>query len=143
MLSAGDLRPLSGSVQKNAKVFCQELDVAARTVFEDESESAGSADSWNGGRRKTESNGRGQIAQFLVQMGFERLKLLGSCRALIPRLEGHKKGRVITGANKTEQTEADEAGRVLDSRCIDQDFFHISGDGGRAFQRSSVGQLHD
>src|SRR5579862_116948 len=75
-------------------------------------------------------------------MSLKRLKLLSPCRAFAPGFEGHKKSRVVTGPNKTEQTESDEAGDVFDSRRIDQDFFYISGDGGRAFQRSPIGQLH-
>jgi hypothetical protein len=62
------------------------------------------------------------------------LKLLGSCLALTPRLEGHKKGGVVTGANKADQTETDETGDVLDARSINQEFFHIRRDGRRAFE---------
>src|SRR4029077_12864716 len=105
-----DFRPLSGSFKKNTQVFGEELNIAARTVFENECKSAGSADAWNGGRGKTEGNCCWQPAQLLVEMCFERLKLLSSRLALAPRLEGHKKARVVTNGSKTEQTEAEEAG---------------------------------
>ena len=53
---AGDFRPLSRGFKKDVQVSGEELNIAARTVFEDKGESAGSADAGNGGRGKTEGN---------------------------------------------------------------------------------------
>ena len=53
---AGDFRPFPRRIQKNAQVFGQELNIAAGTVFEDERESARSADTGNGRRGKTEGD---------------------------------------------------------------------------------------
>src|SRR4029077_15168495 len=86
-------------------------------------------------------DGRGQPAQFPIEVRLNGLKLFGACRALIPRLERDKKERVVTGAYKAEQTKTDDAGRVSNSRCICQNFFNVSRDGCRAFQRSSVREL--
>ena len=74
-------------------------------------------------------------------MCLDGLKLFGSGLALIPGLERNKKERVITGAHIAQQTEADDAGRIFNPRSIGQDFFHVSRDRSRAFQRSSVWEL--
>ena len=75
---AADFRPFAGRVQKKAHIFGQELNIAARTVFQNECEPAGGPDARNSWRGKTESNSRRQFAQLLVQMRFDGLKLLGS-----------------------------------------------------------------
>src|SRR5271169_5256963 len=75
-------------------------------------------------------------------MSLQRLKLLGPGLALIPGLEGHKKSRVVTGAHKTEQAEADETRDMLDPGRVHEGFFHIHGNRPRPFQRSAVGKLH-
>src|SRR5207245_3025792 len=103
-------RAFAGRFQKGGQILRQELDIVAGAVLEDESESAGVADTRNSGRGKPEGNCRRQLAQFLVEMRLDRLKLFGSCRALIPGLERDKKERVVTGAHKAEQTETDDAG---------------------------------
>ncbi len=66
-------------------------------------------------------------------MRLDRLKLFGSCRALIPGLERDEKERVITGSHEAQQTEADDAGRVLNARRTRKDFFYIRRGRGRAF----------
>src|SRR5713101_3009790 len=48
----------------------------------------------NRGWRKTEGNGRGQSAQFPVQVRFDGLELFRAALALIPRFEGHEEERV-------------------------------------------------
>jgi hypothetical protein len=83
---AGDLRPLSRCVKKRIQVLRQELDAAARAVFEDERESARGANARDGWRRKTECDSRWQFGKLLIQMRLDRLKLLGAGRALVPRL---------------------------------------------------------
>ena len=74
-------------------------------------------------------------------MRLDRLKLFGFCPALIPGLERDKEERVITGAHVAQQTEAYDAGRVLDPRRTRQNFFHIGSDRGRALHRSPVRKL--
>ena len=59
---AGNLRPLASRFHKSAQVLREELDIAAGTVFQDESESAGGANPRNGGRGKRESDSRRQLA---------------------------------------------------------------------------------
>src|ERR1700691_235089 len=75
-------------------------------------------------------------------MCLKRLKLLRPRLALVPGLEGHKKCRAVTGANKTKQTETDETGNVFDARRIHQDFFHVGRDRRGAFERRPIRQLH-
>src|ERR1700728_3747397 len=74
-------------------------------------------------------------------MRLDGLKLLGSGRALIPRLERDDKESVVAGANKTEQAEADDAGRVFYTRRIRQNVFDLGRSLRCRLQRSTVGQL--
>ena len=74
-------------------------------------------------------------------MSLDRLKLLVPAFAGVPGLESHREKRVIAGTNKAQQTEAHDAGRVLNSGGTHDDFFDISRNRSRPFQRSSVGQL--
>ena len=127
--------------KKYAQVPGEELNIAARTVFEDKGESAGSADARNRRRGKTEGHSRRQLAQLPVEMSLDRLKLLVSRLAGVPGLEGHRKERVVAGTNKTKQTEAHDGGRVLNPGGIHNDFFNVLRDRSRPLQRSRVGQL--
>ena len=74
-------------------------------------------------------------------MRLDRLQLLGSRSALVPRLESHKKERVVSGSDEAEQAEANDAGGVPDAGSVGQDFLDIGRDGGGAFQRSAVREL--
>src|SRR5580692_9124298 len=74
-------------------------------------------------------------------MRLDCLELFGSLGALIPRLECDKKERVVTGAHVAQQTETDDACRVLYAGRAHQDFLYISGSRSCTFQRSAVREL--
>src|SRR5713101_7188160 len=83
-----------------------------------------------------------KLAELPIQTCLDLLKLLCPRRSLIPWLQSDKEERVITGPHVAQQTEADDAGGILDARCVSQDFFNVSCSRIRAFQRSRVRQLH-
>src|SRR5579863_9043718 len=74
-------------------------------------------------------------------MRLDRLKLLVSGRALVPRLESDDKESVVAGANKTEQTEADDAGLVFHPRCVRQNVFYLCPCLRCSLERRVIGQL--
>src|SRR5277367_3781740 len=74
-------------------------------------------------------------------MRLDGLKLLGSGRAFIPRLESHYKESVVAGTNKTEQAETDDAGRVFHTRRTRQNVFDLRRGLRGPLQRCAVGQL--
>ena len=131
---AGDFRALASGVEKSGEVPGEEWNVGAGTVFKDEGEAAGSADAGNGRRGESESNSLGQFAQLAVEVRLDRLKLFSRLSALIPGLQGDGKERVVAGADKTQQTEADDAGGVSNAGSIGNDFFNVGSDGGGAFE---------
>src|ERR1700675_1631843 len=99
---AGDFRPLSGSFHKGGQVFCEELNITARTVFQHERKASGGSHTRNRRRRKPERHGTRQLAQLLIQMRLKGLKLLFTRLALIPELEVHEERRVVSGARKAQ-----------------------------------------
>src|ERR1700722_15621823 len=74
-------------------------------------------------------------------MRLDGLKLLGSGLAFIPWLESDYEESVVTGTNKTEQAEADDACRILHTRCVRQNVFDLCCSLRRPLQRSAIGQL--
>src|SRR5271156_4219875 len=74
-------------------------------------------------------------------MRLQGLILLVSGLPFVPGLEGDEKGRIVAGTNITQQAEADEGSDSCDSRRIQQNFFHIGGDGRGASEGGAVGQL--
>jgi hypothetical protein len=113
--------------QKDIQILGEELNIGARAIFKHECESPRSADPGYRWRREAERNSRRQLAQLLVEVRFDCLKLLGSGRALVPRLQGHDKERVVTRADITEQAEANNGRRVFDTRCVGQYFLDVYG----------------
>jgi hypothetical protein len=80
-------------------------------------------------------------AELLVQPRLDLLKLLISCLATIPGLEGNKIKGAVAGANGIEQAEANDAVVILNSGCGPQDLFDFSRCRGRSFNRCRIGKL--
>jgi hypothetical protein len=99
----------------------KKLDVLAGAVFQNESESAGGADSGNRRRRESERHAFRKRAQLPIQVRLDGLELLGSGLAVVPVLHGDKDERVVAGSHQAEQAEAQNAGGVLDARRLRQD----------------------
>src|SRR5207245_4172342 len=97
--------------------------ILACTVLKNKSESARSANTRNGRRGKVESNSFRKLTKFAIQTRFDDLKLLQPGLPIVPWLERDKEKSVVTGAREAEQTEANDAGRGLHSRCVRQDVF--------------------
>src|ERR1700721_4127233 len=75
-------------------------------------------------------------------MRLDGLELLCSGSALIPRLERDHEESVVAGANKTQQTETDDAGRIFHSRRAGENVFDLCRGLRCSLERSAVGQLH-
>src|SRR5580704_1572660 len=74
-------------------------------------------------------------------MRLDGLKLLGSGRAFVPRLESDYKESVVAGTHETEQAETDDAGGVFHARCVRQNVFDLRRGLRCPLQRCAVGQL--
>ena len=81
---AGYLRAFPRRGNECVKVCRQELHILAGAILQNERESAGSADSGNGGWRKVECDSFWKLAEFLVNALLHHLKLLGPGLAVLP-----------------------------------------------------------
>ena len=137
--------PISGRLRAAAmnlfRLSDKKLDVLAGPVFQDERESAGSADAGNGGRREAEGHSFRKLAQLPIQVRLDGLELLGSGLAIVPVLHGDEEECVVAGSHEAEQAEAQNAGGVLDAGRLRQNILdfrrHLLG----SLQRGGVGKL--
>ena len=79
------------------------------------------------------------LAQFLIDVLLDHLKLFVPRFALAPILQSHEKKCVVTGAHKTEQAKAHDAGGVFHSRRLTQDRLDFPRDLVCALERSCIG----
>ena len=101
-IDAANFGTFACSLKKRVDVLRKELNIAARTIFEQKRESAGCADPRNGRRREPEYNRLRHSAEFTIQIGFQALKLFCARGALVPRLEANEEGRVIRGTHEAQ-----------------------------------------
>src|SRR4029453_15419297 len=119
-----DLGPFAGRLQELVQVVHQELGFPPGAIFEDELESAGRADTLNGGWREGEYGPLRKSDELQVQLRLDHLELLLDVLPVFPRLQGDPEERVVSAAGQAEGTEPDSRGRVLDPRRLLEDFFH-------------------
>src|SRR5580658_8591219 len=130
----GDLRALARSRKEFCQVACKERDVLAGAILKHERDSAGCSDARNRRRREAENRPGGKILELLVQTCLYGLILFGSALSLVPGFQADPEEAVVTGADITEQTEANHASRVLDARCVREYLLHLSRSRAGAFQ---------
>ena len=133
---------LASGRQELVQVVCQELNVPPGTVFEHELKSAGSADSRDRRRREAESGSFRKLAELLVQARLDFLILFRSGLAVAPGLQRDEKEGVVTGPDKAEQAEADNARGVFDAGRVGEDLLNLSRRCAGALQRSRIRKLH-
>src|SRR5580658_957772 len=75
-------------------------------------------------------------------MRLDGLELLSPGRALIPRLERDYEESVVAGANKTQQAETDDAGRIFHTGRAGENVFDLGRGLRCSLERSAVRQLH-
>src|SRR4029453_7817503 len=100
-------------------------------ILKDELESAGRADTLNGGWREGEDGPRRKGEELQVQLCLDHLELLLDLLPVFPRLQGDPEERAVGAAGQAEGTEPDSSGGVLDPMRLLENFFHRAGGFGR------------
>src|SRR6202007_1065401 len=124
------------------QVIGKKLDIFAGAVFQDKRHTTSSADAGDGRWRKTEGRALRHLLKFLVQTCLDGLKLFAPALALIPGFQRYPEERVIGSSDIAEQTEIDDACRVLNSRSICENLFHLFCGCTCPLQRRRLRQLH-
>src|SRR6185295_16206728 len=112
------------------------------TVFQNELKSARSTHSRDCRWRKAESGSLWQFAELLVQALLDFLILFRSCFAITPWLQSDEKESVVTGPDKTEQAEANNACRVFHAWRTGEDILNLPSRFAGACQRCRIRKLH-
>ena len=81
------------------------------------------------------------MAEFAIQTRFDHLKLLQPAFSIVPWFQRDEEESVVTRTGKAEQTEPNDTGRRLHSRCVCQDAFDFLHDVIGTLERRSTGQL--
>ena len=101
----------------------------------------GSSDSGNRRRRKRERNALPEAGEFLVHALADELILLFPLLPFLPFLQRHEEECVVARPRKTEQAEADDAGRRFDAGRLRQQFLDLARGRFRPLQRRGAGKL--
>src|SRR4029077_14004310 len=133
---------LASGRQELVQVACQELNVPSGPVLKHERKSAGSAHSRDRGWRETEDSSLRQTAEFLVQARFDLLILFRAGFTVAPGLQSDKIEGVVSGPDKAEQAEADDAREVLDAGRAGENLLNLFRCRCRSLQRSRIRELH-
>src|SRR6266550_1293716 len=120
-------------VEKRLHILSEKGDVFAGAIFQNELESAGSADARNRRRWKREGDTFGKPGELFVNVRLDRGVLFFRLGPFAPGLEGDEEEGAISILHETEQTESDHAGRVLDARSFAENLFD--------FARRGIGSL--
>src|SRR5439155_5102397 len=104
-------------------------------------ESAGSAHARNRRRRKREGETFGKTGELFVNVRFDGRVFFFWPGPFAPGLEGDEEKRAVSILHETEQTESDDAGRVLNARNFAENVFDLPRSLVGAFERRGVGQL--
>ena len=111
-----ELRPFTRRVEKRLHILREKGDVFAGAIFQDELESAGSAHARNRRRRKSEGETFGETGELFVNVRLDGGVLFFRLGPFAPGLERDEEERAVSILHETEQTESDDAGRVLERR---------------------------
>src|SRR5205809_7042475 len=113
-------------VEKRVHVLSEKGDVFAGAIFQYELESAGSAHARNRRRRKREGQTFGDPGELFVNVGLDGGVLFFRLGPFAPGLKRDEEERAISILHETEQTESDNAGRVLDARNFAENVFDLA-----------------
>ena len=139
---AGQLGTLACRLDELVGVLGEELDVLAGTVLENEGRSARGADARNRWWRERKADGAADPGQLLIQRGLDRRVLFLRLLARRPLLERDEEESAVGILNLAQHAEADDRGRVLDPRHLQDQFLSLAGDFACALQRGAVRQLY-
>ena len=139
---AGQFGPLARRLDELVDVLCQESDVFARPVLENEGGAAGQPDALDGRRRKGKGNGLGQLGQFPVQVRHDGLVLLLRLFSLLPFFQCHKEKTAVGVLSDAHQAEPDDRLVVFDARGVLEDLLDLSARLVRALKGGGIGQGH-
>ena len=137
----GELGPFARGVEKRLQILGKETDVFARAILEYERESTSRADTGNCRWRKRERETFAQTREVFVQSRLDRLILFLGFRSLTPRLESDEEKGAVSVLRETEQTEADDACRVLHAWSFAQEIFNFAASLIGTLKRRRVRQL--
>src|SRR4029453_4567628 len=126
-------RPFTRRVQKRLQILGEKGDIFAGTIFQNELESAGSAHARNRRRRKREGDPFGKPGELFVNVRLDGGVLFFRLGPFAPRLERDEEKGAISILHETEQTESDNASRVMDARNFAENLFD--------FARRGIGSL--